>query len=269
MQARALNKCSCWVCLVPPWGFTDLEDETLYSAYTQRQRQRAVPRLLATGALLQAFAALVPGERDLGFAYSSVMLAIVTNVILAGIYYFVRHARPVLNHIAWLVLWIQLLVSASRRLGDSYNELLGWAVILQYFTLATLPFHHLLLVIYSTVSFSAYLLVQYYNASTSESRLPDDFCYQVYHFIKYFHLFMSQLLPFLHNILQFWQQIANGALLLGATLLGGTAYAVGERQQRCSFQETKRSLRDKLTIEQQSKEQVRPWYFVIFKRLLN
>lgn len=53
-----------------------------------------------------------------------------------------------------------------------------------------------------------------------------------------------------------WQQIANGFLLLGATLLGGTAYIVGEKLQRSSFQETKRSLRDKLTIEQQSKEQV-------------
>lgn len=39
--------------------------------------------------------------------------------------------------------------------------------------------------------------------------------------------------------------------------MGSTAYAVCEKQQRCSFQETKRSLRDKLTIEQQSKEQVR------------
>lgn len=52
------------------------------------------------------------------------------------------------------------------------------------------------------------------------------------------------------------QQIANGLLLFGATLLGGTAYGVGEWQQRCSFKVTKRSLRDKLTIEQQSKEQV-------------
>lgn len=39
-------------------------------------------------------------------------------------------------------------------------------------------------------------------------------------------------------------------------MLGGTAYTVSEKQQRSSFQETKRSLRDKLTIEQQSKEQV-------------
>lgn len=58
------------------------------------------------------------------------------------------------------------------------------------------------------------------------------------------------------NVHTFRQQIANGALLLGATLLGGTAYAISEKQQRSSFQETKRSLRDKLTIEQQSKEQV-------------
>ncbi|XP_049865380.1 adenylate cyclase type 8 isoform X2 [Pectinophora gossypiella] len=230
MQARTVNKCSCWICLVPPWGFTDLEEEQLYSAYTQRQRQRAVPRLLVAGALLQIFAAIVPGERDLRFAYTSVVIGLLTNLILAVLYAFIRPARPVLNHVAWMALWTQLLVSASRRLGDSYNELLGWAVVLQYFTLATLPFHHLLLMFYSTTSFSAYLLVQYYNAATSESRLPDDFVFQ---------------------------QIANGALLLGATLLGGTAYAVGERQQRCSFQETKRSLRDKLTIEQQSKEQER------------
>lgn len=38
--------------------------------------------------------------------------------------------------------------------------------------------------------------------------------------------------------------------------MGGTAYAINEKQQRSSFQETKRSLLDKLTMEQQSKEQV-------------
>lgn len=45
-------------------------------------------------------------------------------------------------------------------------------------------------------------------------------------------------------------------MLMSATLLGGTAFAINENQQRRSFQDTKRSLRDKLTIEQQSKEQV-------------
>ncbi|XP_063358545.1 adenylate cyclase type 8 [Cydia amplana] len=230
MQARALNKFTCWVCLVPPWGFTDLKEEELYTAYTQRQRQRAVPRLLAAGVLLQAFAALVPGERDLSFAYTSVALALLLNLALALVYITIRPARLALNHIAWLALWIQLLVSASRRLGDSYNELLGWAVVLQYFTLAALPFHYLLLILYSTISFTAYLLVQYYSAIITENKLPDDFSLQ---------------------------QISNGLLLLGATLLGGTAYGVGEWQQRCSFKVTKRSLRDKLTIEQQSKEQER------------
>lgn len=179
MQARPLNKSACWICVVPPWGFTDREEEKLYSAYTQRQRQRAVPRLLATGALMQAFAVLVPGERDLSFAYASVAVALVANLILASAYVCVRPARTLLNHVAWLVLWTQLLVSASRRLGDSYNELLGWAVVLQYFTLATLPLHHVLLILYSTISFCGYLLVQYYNASTSESRLADDFYFQV------------------------------------------------------------------------------------------
>ncbi|XP_060802220.1 adenylate cyclase type 3 isoform X2 [Amyelois transitella] len=230
MEPQALKKCPHWTFLVPPWGFTDREEEKLYSAYTQRQRQRAIPRLLLTGVLLQLFATVVPGERDLLFAYTSVAIALFLNLTLASVYICVRFARPALIHIAWLVLWAQLLVSVSRRLGDSYNELLGWAVVLQYFTLATLPFHYLLLILYSTLSFSAYLLVQYYNASTSESRLAEDFSYQ---------------------------QIANGSLLLGATLLGGTAYAINERQQRSSFQETKRSLGDKLTIEQQSKEQER------------
>ncbi|KAM3959069.1 adenylate cyclase 3 [Aphomia sociella] len=230
MQPRTLNKCSCWVCLVPPWGFKDREEEKLYTAYTNRQRQRAIPRLLITGILLQAFAVIVPGERDLFFAYTSVAISLFANLTLATVYACIRSVRPVLNHVAWLVLWIQLLISVSRRLGDSYNELLGWAIVLQYFTLATLPFHYIVLIFYSVISFTAYLLVQYYNASTSESRLAEDFCYQ---------------------------QIANGSLLLGATLLGGTAYAVGERQQRCAFLETKRSLRDKLTIEQQSKEQER------------
>ncbi|XP_046961746.1 adenylate cyclase type 3 [Vanessa cardui] len=230
VQARTLKKSACWFCFVPPWRFSDLSEEKLYLAYTQRQRQRAILRLLAIGVLFQTFAALVPGERDLHFAYALMAVALVVNLLLAAIYAFISRARSALNHVAWFVLWMQLLVSASRRLGDSYNELLGWAVVLQYFTLATLPFHFMLLIIYSILSFAAYLAVQYYNASTAESRLADDF---------------------------YLQQIANGCLLLGATLLGGTAYTVSEKQQRCSFQETKRSLRDKLTIEQQSKEQER------------
>ncbi|KAJ2953569.1 hypothetical protein O0L34_g1172 [Tuta absoluta] len=230
VQEQEKNDCSFWICLVPPWGFTDLEEEKLYTAYTRRQRERVIPRFVAAGIFLQAFVAVVPGERDLRFAYASVVIAILANLTLAAVYAFARHTRPVLTHVAWLLLWVQLLVSASRRLGDSYNELLGWAVVLQYYTLASLPFHHLILTVYSSISFFAYLLVQYYNAVTSESRLPDDFLYQ---------------------------QIANGTLLAAASLLGGTAYAIGERQQRSSFQETKRSLRDKLTIEQQSKEQER------------
>lgn len=230
IEAKGLKTNCDWISLVPPWGFTDIEEERLYSAYTQRQRQRAIPRLLAIGVLLQAFAVVVPGERDLFFTYASVAIALLTNTTLAVIYACARRIRPVLTHIAWLVLWAQLLVSASRRLGDSYNELLGWAVVLQYFTLATMPFHYMFLAAYSLLSFTSYLVVQYYNASTSESRLADDF---------------------------YFQQLANGSLLLGATLLGGTAFAISEKQQRCSFQETKRSLRDKLTIEQQSKEQER------------
>ncbi|XP_052747174.1 adenylate cyclase type 3 [Bicyclus anynana] len=230
VQVRSSSKCSCWICFVPPWRFSDLSEEKLYLAYTQCQRQCAVLRLLFTGILFQIFAALVPGERDLHFAYTSVAVSLIVNLSLATIYAFIHRARSSLNHVTWFVLWTQLLVSSSRRLGDSYNELLGWAFVLQYFTLATLPFHYMILILYSTLSFVAYLLVQYYNASTAESRLADDF---------------------------FLQQIANGCLLLGATFLGGTAYAVNEKQQRSSFQETKRSLRDKLTIEQQSKEQER------------
>ncbi|CAG4968046.1 unnamed protein product [Colias eurytheme] len=218
------------ICLVPPWRFVDLSDEKLYLAYTQRQRQGAVLRWIALGLLLQIFIALVPGESNLEFAYASVVIAILINVSLAIVYALIRRARPALNHIAWFVLWVQLLISASRRVGDSYNELLGWAIVLQYFTLTTLPFHHLLLTVYSTISFSAYLLIQYYNASIWDDRVEG-------------------------NLLS--QQLANGCLLFGATLLGGTAYVINERKQRQSFQETKRSLGDKLTIEQQSKEQER------------
>lgn len=168
-----------WLSIAPPFAFKDKEDEKLYCEYTQRQRQRVVPRLLAIGALLQAFAAIVPGERDLSFAYASIAVALVANIILAAVYICVRPARQILNHVAWLVLWTQLLVSASRRLGDSYNELLGWAVVLQYFTLATLPLHHIILMFYSLFSFFGYILVQLYNARISESILTEDFCFQV------------------------------------------------------------------------------------------
>lgn len=179
MEERTLSAWSRLRYGAPPWGFADVEDERLYRAYTRRQRQRAVPRLLAAGALLQLWASLVPGERDLRTAYACTATALALNILLLALHCFVRRARPFLSHITWLVLWLQLLISASRRVGDSYNELLGWAVVFQYLTLAALPFHYLLLVLYSALSLVAYLLVQYYNVSKTESRLPDDFTYQV------------------------------------------------------------------------------------------
>lgn len=179
VQVKDLKSKCNQINLVPPWGFLDLEEEKLYTTYTQRQRQRAIPRLLAIGILLQAFAIIVPGERDLFFTYASVATSLLINMTLSIIYAFARRIRPVLTHMVWLVLWGQILMSVSRRLGDSYNELLGWAVVLQYFTFATMPFHYLLLIAYSLLSFTAYLVVQYYNASTSESRLADDFYFQV------------------------------------------------------------------------------------------
>lgn len=51
-------------------------------------------------------------------------------------------------------------------------------------------------------------------------------------------------------------------------MMGATAFVAGERQQRFAFQETKRSLRDKLTIEQQSKEQVQQKPSFIFYSLI-
>ncbi|XP_063838835.1 adenylate cyclase type 3 [Ostrinia nubilalis] len=230
-RARVLNKiytgCGC---LVPAWAFEDVEEEQLYSAYTHRQRQRAVLRLLAIGALLQIFAIIVPGERDLLFAYSSVVISLLINLVLATAYACIRPARSALTHIAWLVVWMQLLISASRRLGDSYNELLGWAFVIQYFTITTMPFHHFILMVYTCLSLTAYLMVQYYNASTAESRFAEDFPNQL---------------------------VANGCLLISASVLGGAEYLISDKLQRLSFLVTKRSLHDKLTIEQQSKEQER------------
>ncbi|VVC92950.1 unnamed protein product [Leptidea sinapis] len=230
MEKLANNSSKPWKCFVSPWRFKDPSDEKLYSAYTQRQREGAILRWISLGILLQIFVALVPGESNLDFAYGSVAIATVVNLSLLISYALVPRVRPVLNHVAWLAVWIQLLVSASRRIGDSYNELLGWALVLQYYTLTTLPLHHVLLILYSVISLLAYLLVQYSNSVIWGDKVEGSI---------------------------FAQQIANGCLLLGASLLGGTAYAINERKQRRSFQETKISLGDKLTIEQQSKEQER------------
>lgn len=180
-EMRVSDKCSGWIdvyCL-PPWRFADLEEEKLYLEYTQRLRQVAVLRLLATGMLFQLFTALVPGEREIHIAFGSAFIFLAVNSFLSLIYIIFDRARSTLKHVAWFVLWAHLIWSSSRRLGDSYNELLGWAVVLQYFTIATMPLHYMLLIFYSALSFTAYLLVQYYNASTAESRLADDFHLQV------------------------------------------------------------------------------------------
>lgn len=166
------------ICL-DTWSFQDTADEKLYLAYTQRQRQGAVLRWILLGMLLQIFVVLVPGETNLKFAYASVVIATLWNMSLALTYAFLPKVRPLLNHVAWLVLWVQLLVSTSRRIGDSYNELLGWALVLQYFTLTSLPFHHLFLIVYSVISFTAYLLVQYYISTVWKDEVEGDLTSQV------------------------------------------------------------------------------------------
>lgn len=168
-----------WVNCILRWGFIDSEEERLYTSYTKRQKERAVLRMLAIGILLQVFVIFVPGERDLGFAYGSVVIGIVSNTFLAGLYAFYRPVRAILAHVTVVVLWAQVLVGASRRIGDSYNELLGWAVVVQYFTAAALPFHPAIQLFYNLVSFVAYISVQYYNAWTCEKYITLDFSHQV------------------------------------------------------------------------------------------
>ncbi|XP_037977179.2 adenylate cyclase type 3 [Plutella xylostella] len=218
-----------WWLVAPPWGFAAERDERLYSMYTSRQRQRAVPRVLACGVLMHVWELLVPGTRDVPGAAASSLLELALVLVLLASHAAVGMGRRLVAHVAWLLLWMQVLSAAVVRAGDSYNEMLGWAVLLQYLTLAALPFHFMVLISYSVITLIGFVLCQYYNACR-KGRLPEDFAYQ---------------------------EAANFTLLLGASLLGATAYAVAERQQRCSFQETKRSLGDKLTIEQQSKEQER------------
>ncbi|KOB76177.1 Adenylate cyclase, partial [Operophtera brumata] len=202
-----------------PRFFTPRRDEKLFMEYTESQKQRAIPRLLVTGLILQLFTVIVPGELDFVFAYALTSTAVIANLTLLALHYYVRSKRSIISHLAWVVLWAQLLASALRRQGDAYDELLGWAALLQYLTLATLPFRALTLIIYSILSFSAYILVQYFNALMFEGRLPQDFLYQ---------------------------EICNGSILFCASLLGTTSFVLYQNQHRHSFVETKRSLRDKM-----------------------
>lgn len=180
VKRRRMDKYNYWKCFLLPWGFRDFEEEELYLAYTQEQRQRAVPRLIAIGVLLQLFTIVVPGESNLFIAYTTLALVLLVNLFLLTIYSRVRRIRSALPHVTWFALWLQLLINISRRQGDSYNELLGWAVVLQYFTCATLPFHFFLLVFYSALSLSAYLIMQYCKALSTENTLVDDFRFQVF-----------------------------------------------------------------------------------------
>ncbi|GBP21449.1 hypothetical protein EVAR_12050_1 [Eumeta japonica] len=116
-----------WVraCGAPPWGFADPEDERLYEAYTGRQRQRAVPRLLAAGALLQVFAALVPGEARFSAAFGLCACALLADGALAAAHRWASRARPLLAHAAWAVLWAQVACGAARRRGRRLRRTAG------------------------------------------------------------------------------------------------------------------------------------------------
>lgn len=165
---------------VPPWGFADPRDEELYTTYTHRQRQRAVPRLLAVFTIFNFYVFLIPGETKYMVGLTTAAIGNTVNIILLIIFITLPESgKTIASHYTWLCVWVLLLFNVSRRVGDTYNELLGWAVVMQYLTIAALPFHYIVIIIYSVLSLVAYLVVQFINAIQSETSLPDDFLYQV------------------------------------------------------------------------------------------
>lgn len=170
-----------WVRRILRWGFVDSEEEKLYEYYTNLQKEGAVPRMLLIGTLLQIFATFVPGDRGLTYSYTSVMVGLVCNCLLSALHSKYRPGRNAFAHITLLALWAQLLVTASRRVGDSYNELLGWAIVIQYFTASALPFHPTTQIFYNAMSLIAYIFVMYYNALMAcENYFDLDFSHQVH-----------------------------------------------------------------------------------------
>lgn len=167
-----------------PGLFTTRRDEKLFLEYTQSQKQRAIPRFIITGLFLQFYSALVPGELNFAIAYALTASAIIVNVSLLLLHYCLPSKRIIISHVTWFAIWAQLLVSAGRRVGDAYNELLGWAALLQHLTLATLPFNAPTLIVYSLLSMSAYIFTQYLNACDVEYVQPDDLFDQVRHNTK-------------------------------------------------------------------------------------
>lgn len=162
------------------------QDQKQFMEYTKSQKQRAIPRLIATGLVLQLFSALVPGEVDLFAAYGLTLTAVIANVTLLTSHYCLPSRRTLISHVTWFMIWLQLLASTLRRQGDTYNELLGWAALLQYLTMATLPFNPPTLLFYSHLSGIAYISTQFLNAALFEISLPPDLLNQVR--IKYFFL---------------------------------------------------------------------------------
>lgn len=179
--------------------FTTRRDQKLFLEYTKTQKQRAIPRLIATGLLLQLFTVFVPGEIDFVVAYALTLTAVIANLTLLALHYCVPSKRTFISHITWFVIWAQLLVSALRRLGDSFNELLGWAALLQYLTIATLPFSAPTLLLYTHLSMFAYIFVQYWSATMFDSELPRDLYNQVRK-NKVFHIHLYHLLGDKHKI---------------------------------------------------------------------
>lgn len=169
------------------WGKGQPE-ELLYAAYTQRQKQRSVPWLLTAGILMQIYCLLVPRECNLLLSYILATVSLLLNVVLMIIYRYGRPMRPMLPYVVSLLLWLQVLASAAHRVGDAYDELLGWAIMFLYLALSSLPYSHFHQFLYSIMCIASYLVIQYINASILE-KLPKDFLEQVcLHIIPYFFL---------------------------------------------------------------------------------
>ncbi|XP_034231454.1 adenylate cyclase type 3-like [Thrips palmi] len=209
--------------------FSDPSLERLYQSYSVKQKRAGVQCFLAAAVLYDVFVLVLPGQSD---PLTRGLTAAFLGLNLALLAWTLRPSRleamwAAVPYVAWFLAITQLLAHLFLRKHEGTGrDALGWALLLDYLLYVTLPLRLRYCVLLSIATCGLYVVTVYGLAYKNDGTL------------------VAQL-------------VANAVLLAASNVLGLTSYSIMDKQQRRAFEDTRKSLKTKLVIEEQSAEQER------------
>lgn len=216
----------------PAKPFNDPALERLYQSYSVKQKRAGVQCFLAAAVLYDVFMLVLPGPGPVQDSLTIGLMAAFLGLNLALLAWTLRPYRldalwAAVPYVAWFLAITQLLAHFFlRNYNGTGRDALGWALLLDYLLYVTLPLRLRYCVLLSIATCGLYSVTLYGLAYKGDATLPA-------------------------------QLIANAWLLLTSNILGLASYCIMDKQQRRAFEDTRKSLKTKLVIEEQSAEQER------------